>query len=219
MTWMLLGWMRFRWPISAAACAASPPHGSAALAARHPGERQRLAVVVMQPRDVDLQHPAAMRRSAGGARRRRRRAIIASRSALSVNICASSREDLQVLLGGLLGHEQHEHQAHRVAVGRVERHRLRRGARTRPARSFSPLMRPCGIATPWPRPVEPSFSRANRLSNTRLRAMPSMVLEQQPHLLEQALLARRLQVEHDVRRRTGVLATRLMRRLIYTRLS
>src|SRR5688572_32341255 len=37
-------------------------------------------------------------------------------------------------------------------------------------RSFSPLMRPCGIATPCPRPVEPRRSRANRLSNTTLRA-------------------------------------------------
>src|SRR6185312_10090645 len=35
------------------------PHGGAAFAARYPGERQRLARVVMQPRDVDLQHPAA----------------------------------------------------------------------------------------------------------------------------------------------------------------
>ena len=34
-------------------------HGRAAFAPGNPGERQRLAVVVMQPRDVDLQHPAA----------------------------------------------------------------------------------------------------------------------------------------------------------------
>src|SRR6266700_585513 len=32
-------------------------------------------------------------------------------------------------------------------------------------------MRPCGIAMPCPRPVEPSFSRANRLSNTVERAI------------------------------------------------
>ena len=37
------------------------PHRGAAVAPGDPGERQRLAVVVMQPRDVDLQHPAAMR--------------------------------------------------------------------------------------------------------------------------------------------------------------
>ena len=34
-------------------------HRRAAFASGDPGERQRLAVVVMQPRDVDLQHPAA----------------------------------------------------------------------------------------------------------------------------------------------------------------
>ena len=37
------------------------PHHAAAFAPGDPGERQRLAVVVMQPRDVDLKHPAAMR--------------------------------------------------------------------------------------------------------------------------------------------------------------
>ena len=38
-----------------------PAHGSAAFAACYPGERERLARVVMQPRDVDLQHPAPTR--------------------------------------------------------------------------------------------------------------------------------------------------------------
>ena len=61
MTWMLLGWVRLRWPISEAACGGLAAHRRAAFAAGYPGERQRLAVVVMQPRDVDLQHPAAMR--------------------------------------------------------------------------------------------------------------------------------------------------------------
>jgi len=35
------------------------PHRGAAFAPGDPGERERLAVVVMQPRDVDLQHPVA----------------------------------------------------------------------------------------------------------------------------------------------------------------
>ena len=35
-------------------------HRRAAFAPGHPGERKRLAVIVMQPRDVDLKHPAAM---------------------------------------------------------------------------------------------------------------------------------------------------------------
>ena len=33
-----------------------------------------------------------------------------------------------------------------------------------PAASRNPLMRPCGIAMPWPNPVDPSRSRANRAS-------------------------------------------------------
>src|SRR3954466_8749559 len=40
-----------------------------------------------------------------------------------------------------------------------------------PRASLRPLMRPCGMATPCPSPVEPRRSRANRLSNTTLRAM------------------------------------------------
>ena len=36
-------------------------HGRAAFPPGHPGERERLAVVLMQPRDVDLQHPVARR--------------------------------------------------------------------------------------------------------------------------------------------------------------
>src|SRR4051812_38930751 len=49
-----------------------------------------------------------------------------------------------------------------------------------PSASFSPLMRPCGIATPWPRPVEPRRSRANRLSNTTLRATASWFSNSRP---------------------------------------
>jgi hypothetical protein len=52
--------------------------------------------------------------------------------------------------------------------------------RKAPTASFSPLMRPCGIATPWPSPVEPSFSRANRLSNTVLRPMPWLFSNSRP---------------------------------------
>src|SRR5471032_2674062 len=41
-------------------------------------------------------------------------------------------------------------------------------------RVLLPLTLPCGTATPWPRPVEPSRSRANRLSDTVERAMPQL---------------------------------------------
>src|SRR5574337_734690 len=41
-----------------------------------------------------------------------------------------------------------------------------------PVASLRPLIRPWGMAMPWPRPVEPKRSRANRLSKTVLRWMP-----------------------------------------------
>ncbi|MNN10916.1 hypothetical protein D3C81_1238530 [compost metagenome] len=41
-------------------------------------------------------------------------------------------------------------------------------------------MRPCGIATPAPSPVEPSDSRANRLSVTVARATPWLFSKRSP---------------------------------------
>src|SRR5690606_15113334 len=38
--------------------------------------------------------------------------------------------------------------------------------------AFNPLMRPWGMATPWPRPVDPRRSRANRLSVISARDRP-----------------------------------------------
>jgi hypothetical protein len=105
-------------------------------------------------------------------------------------------KDLQVLLGRHFGNQQDEQQRDRLAIGRIEG----TGAASRrkaPVASFSPLMRPCGMATPWPRPVEPSFSRAKRLSKTVLRAMP-IVFEKQPHVFENAFLAARVEVKQDV---------------------
>ena len=43
---------------------------------------------------------------------------------------------------------------------------------------FSPLMRPCGMATAWPSPVEPRRSRANRLSVDGAARNGVLVLEQ-----------------------------------------
>jgi len=42
-------------------CRLAPHRGSAAFTPADPGERERLAVVLMQPRDVDLEHRAATR--------------------------------------------------------------------------------------------------------------------------------------------------------------
>src|SRR6266545_2589692 len=64
---------------------------------------------------------------------------------LAEHLCELGQE-LQMFFGRVLGNEQDEDLSDRLAIGRVERNRL-------------------------PRPVEPSFSRANRLSNTTERAI------------------------------------------------
>src|SRR5687768_1132129 len=40
--------------------------------------------------------------------------------------------------------------------------------------------RPCGMATPYPRPVEPSFSRSKRLSKTRARGICRVFSKRRP---------------------------------------
>jgi len=108
-------------------------------------------------------------------------------------------QDAQVLLGRLLRHQQQEHEADGLAVGASNGTGCARRTKA-PTASLSPLILPCGIATPCPSPVEPRRSRANRLSNTRLLATPWLFFEQEPGLLEHAFLARHIQVQKDVRR-------------------
>ena len=78
------------------------------------------------------------------------------------------RQKLQMLLCRMFRHEQHEYLSDWLAVRRIEGNRLAR-SHERAQRVVEPRIRPCGIAIPCPSPVEPSFSRANRLSNTTER--------------------------------------------------
>src|SRR5258708_7472224 len=77
-------------------------------------------------------------------------------------------------------------------------------------------MRPCGMATPWPSPVVPRRSRANRLSKTRLRAMPSWFSNKRPACSNRRFL---LETCRSSTMRAGVrsLATRLIAARDYTR--
>jgi hypothetical protein len=101
-----------------------------------------------------------------------------------------------VLLGGLLRHEQHEDQAHRVAVGCVERHRLRQ-----PHEGAERLLQPLDAAVRDGDTLAQA-GRAEALAREQavehLAARDAvLVLEHQAGLLEQALLARQRQVERD----------------------
>src|SRR6266581_3973830 len=110
------------------------------------------------------------------------------------------RQDPQVLFGRLLGHEQHEHETDGLAVRGVERHRLSQADESTD-RLFQAL--------------DPAVGNSDSLAKARrAETLPGeqaveheaprhalVVLEEEPRLLEHALLARHIQVEKDVGRR------------------
>src|ERR1044071_5037245 len=124
MTWMLLGCVRLRWPISAAAAAASlrtavPPSRPAIQASDSASRlsscsRATLTCGIRLPDGDQLMELGGV----GRGEHRFAQGPVAEH-------LRQLREDLQVLLGGLLRHEQDEGEAHRLAVGGLERHRLR----------------------------------------------------------------------------------------------
>src|SRR3974390_272080 len=109
-------------------------------------------------------------------------------------------EHLQVLLGRVLRHEEQENQADGLAVRRVERHRLgeaHKGA-DRLLEPLDPAVRDCDAL------AQPGRSQAlprEQAVEHEAAGDTLIVLEEQPGLLEHALLARYIQVEKDVRRR------------------
>src|SRR5688500_15520048 len=198
MTWMLLGWVKLRWPISAAAAASSrrtaalppsrPPTQASESASRLSScSRATLTWSIGLPRGDQL----VQRRGVGCAPHRLAQRLVAEH-------LRELGQDLQVLLGGLLGHEQHEHQRHRVAVGRVEGNRLPQ-AEERAERVLQALDAPVrdGDALPQAGGAQ-ALAREQAVEDDAL-GDAVVVLEQEPHLLEQALLARDLHVEVHVR--------------------
>src|SRR5688500_11839821 len=103
------------------------------------------------------------RAAASGAR------PMASRKTLSLNICASSDRICRCFSVAFSGTSSTKTRVTGLPSGASKGTGCARRMNA-PSASFRPLMRPCGMATPWPRPVEPRRSRAKRLSNTRLRA-------------------------------------------------
>src|ERR671914_906121 len=114
MTWMLLGCVRLRWPMSEAACAASrrtavPPsrpaiQTSASASRVSSCSRATLTCSIRLPSSDELVQGGRVGSAGHGFAQR-----------LVAEHLRELREDLQVLLGGLLGHEEHEHQGYRVA--------------------------------------------------------------------------------------------------------
>src|SRR6185436_9858294 len=112
MTWMLLGWVRLRWPISEADAAASRRtaaelsrpaiQASDSTSRLSSCSRATSTCSIGMPRRDQLVQGGSI----GGLRHRFALAPVAEH-------LRELGEHLQVLLGGLLGHEQDEHQAHR----------------------------------------------------------------------------------------------------------
>src|ERR1044072_4229614 len=104
---------------------------------------------------------------------------MASRSTLSLNICASSERICRCFSVAFSGTRSTKTSVTALPSGASNGTGW--GTRTNAPRApFSPLVRPCGMATPWPRPVGPRRSRANRLSNTTLRAIACWFSKRSP---------------------------------------
>src|SRR5688572_13304747 len=108
------------------------------------------------------------------------------------------REDLEVHVGGPVRHEQHEDDAHVLSVGRIERDRLAH-AHERADRVLESLDAPVrdGDALPEAGRAE-LLPRKKAVEHFAPRDVV-VVLEEQPHLLEHAFLARDVEIDEHVR--------------------
>src|SRR2546427_10897790 len=193
---MLLGWVRLRWPISDAALAASrrtavPPSRPAIQASDNASRlsscsRATLTCSIRLPRRDQLVKGTGVRRPAHRLAQR-----------LVAEHLRELGKDLQVLLGRLFGNQQHEYQADGIAVGGVEGHRLR-GPQERAQRLLQSLDAAVRNRYPLAEPGRAEALAREQAVEDQAAGEAVMVLEQQAGLLEQPLLARYLQVEHDV---------------------
>ena len=130
-----------------------------------------------------------------GSRIRGRGQFLAER-AIGEHLC-KFREDLQMLLGRLLRHQQHEQQTHRLAVRRVELYRgsqAEKGA-DRFLQALDAAMRD-GHALAEPGRTE-LFPREEAVEY-RTASDALVVFEHDSRLLEDALLAAGIEIDLDV---------------------
>src|SRR5713101_2145796 len=198
-TWMRLGWMRLRWPTSAATPVLS---------------RQSLVAPPVFPpiqANPSLSRLSSyscatlicnMRLPGGDVLMKRPRVGIGGESlaqlAVAQHLCELG-QDAQVLLGRLFRHQQQEHEADGLAVGRVERNRLCE-AHEGADRFLEPLDPAVRNGDPLPQPRRAQTLAGEQAVEHQAPRHPLVVLEQESGLLEHAFLARHIQVEKDVRR-------------------
>src|SRR5437879_4177697 len=102
-----------------------------------------------------------------------------SRSSRSLSICASSDRTRRCCSVACSGTNSRNTRLTGLPSGASNGTGCARRTKA-PTASFRPLILPCGMASPCPRPVEPRRSRANRLSNTRLLATPWLFSKSSP---------------------------------------
>src|SRR5215212_6070349 len=102
-----------------------------------------------------------------------------------------------MLLRSLLRHQQEDHQFHGLAIGCIERNRLGEPDERRNGflQSLDAAVRNCDALTEPGRPE--TFTREKTIEHLRMRDAAS-VLEEQPDLLESALLARSGKIDQHV---------------------
>src|SRR6266853_1207214 len=198
-TWTRLGWMRLRWPTSAAASVLSR-RSRVALPAFPPSQASpslsRLSSYSCATLICNMGLPGGdvlMERARVGVGRE-----LAAQLAVAQHL-RELRQDSKVLFGRLLGHQQHENEIDGLAVGGVEGHGLSEAHKSadRLLQALDPAVRnrdPLAEARraealPGEQTVEYQTSRHALI-----------VLEEEPRLLEHALLARHIQVQKDVGR-------------------
>src|SRR6185369_5878305 len=192
-------WMRLRWPISAADAAAS--WRTTALLSRPTIQASDSASLFASCNRVTL----TCRIRLPGSDQLVQRARVARRDHRVAQRTVAEklrqlRKNLQMLLGGLLGHQQDEHQVHRLAVRAVERDRLRQ-ARERAECFLQPLDPPVRDRNALAEARRAETLAVEQAVEDQVAGDSVVVLEQQADLFEQALLAGYRQIEHDIARR------------------
>src|SRR5512133_4590 len=197
---MRLGWIRFRWPTSAAVSALSRRTGSASpprpvtqpkpsRAALSSYSRAMLVCNIGLPIADELMQVAGV--------------LGLDQLLAQVGIgkhLRQLRQDLQMLLGCLFRHQQHEQQFDRFAVGGVKGYRGAQAheRRHRFAQTLDSAMRNGHALTQAGR--SQALAREQAVEHQAARES-LVVFENQPGLLEHALLATDIEVENDVRGR------------------
>src|SRR4051812_48009730 len=198
MTWIEFGWVRLRWPISAAAANASRRTAVATFrpATQASDSASRLSSCSRATLTCSIRLPGGDElverlRLGGGAHGLAQRAVAEHLRELG--------EDLQVLLRRLLRHEQHEDKGDWRAVGRVEGNRLRE-ANEGTERLLQPLDATVGNGDALAKAGRAEALAREQAVEHEAPRDAILVLKQQARLLEQPLLARRRQVDEHMDR-------------------